>query len=96
MHPHYANAQMNKSWSFLAKIPAVLMFGYNFMSGWSLSNTAAFAGLFSFALLANLVSFTVKSNLVYCVQADKNLEYMYLTLKMSQIVDDLNQSTFKA
>lgn len=73
VHPHYAHAQMNKSWCFLAEIPTVLMFGYNFMNGWSLSNTAVFTGFLSIALLANFVSYTLKSNLVYCVQADKNL-----------------------
>lgn len=72
------------------------MFGYNLMNGWSLSNSVVFAGFFSCALLANLVSYTLKSNLVYCVQADTNLEYMYFTMKMSKVIQNLNQSTLKA
>lgn len=60
------------------------------MNGWTLGNGIAFAGLLSFGVIFNLVSYTLKSNLVYCVQADKNLEYIYFVMRMTPMMKIMN------
>lgn len=67
-----------------------MMYGYSSYNGWSLGNSLLFGGFICFGVIYNLFSYTLKSNVVHCVQSDKNLENIYLVMRKTSIIEILN------